>query len=1167
MKKNEFDRFRKSRIWRKSVMIMKLTTIFYFVCLMQVSATVYSQATLFKLNAENKTVVEVLREIEENSNFRFFYQNEQVDVNRRVNINANNVTVEQLLDDVFEGQGISYKVMADDLVLLGTDTKMKNLATDSFQQKSVSGKVVDKDNQPLPGVSVIIKGTTHGTVTNTDGNYNLPNIPDNSILQFSFVGMKSQEIDAGNLTTVNVTLLEETFGIDEVVAIGYGTNKRRDIIGSVSSLSSIDIQKLAPSSVESTLQGMASGVQVNSGPGVPGAPQQIKIRGVASISSGTDPLWIVDGIPVVSGSMDKSYDGEVNQSVLSMINPNDIESISVLKDAAATSIYGSRGANGVILVTTKSGKKGEAKFNADIKTGISNWAKSDIGYVNNKDYMSIMDLAFKNSGASGYSVENAIKNLDGATETMTQEEALATNTNWGDLISRTGNFYEANLSASQGSDKGNSYLSLKYRKDEGNLKFNSLENYSANVNLNYKIFNSFDLGFRLMVSYTDNDRIKSGDGKAGAGGWAQINSNSLPWMKVYDPAGFNGYWNSRAAVNALASVDPVNAVSNLKTMNILSALNAVWHSPIKGLYLKGEFGRNFVYSHGNSWRSDALLVNGAVAQESKYETNIINYNAYINYDVPINTNQELNIVTGVENTRSYGYYTNLKGENLVGLFPEVGTPNKLSGSSVLGGETYLRGYFGRANYKLFDRYLAGVSVRRDGISKFSPENRWATFLSGSLGWIISDEKFFNIEPVSLLKLRGSYGQTGNTNVPGGITSDLYGINSGTSSLEGKNNTYLQSIGNSDIKWETTTAFDAGVDFGFLNNRINGSVAFYQQMISDMILAVSLPQSAGISGGNTCWQNIGDMKNQGIEFNIGANVMKKGDFKWDVNFNISSNKNEVLALDPTSDANNVGIFQPGEGGIIRTITKTGLPWGTYFMADYAGVDAQKGIPLIYEVETIEDGTTRHTGKIIPATDENMSDNRMILKDKSALPKIIGGFNTTFTYKQFDLGVVLSFVSGNYIYNRLLQSSMTPNQGMLVLNEKLLTESWTKAGDNAYWPQVVAGNLYYYDSEGNPTDAGVKYGSDNNTPSSQYLEKGDYLKIRNITLGYNVPNQLINKWKINNIRLYVTANNLFTFTKFSGYDPELPIDQASGGSYSSFTSMPSARTFMFGLNVNF
>ena len=1142
--------------------------VFFFLCLSMFTAVAtetYSQSTKLSLSLNDVTIGDVLRNIEDQSEFRFFYT-DKVSTEKKISVDFRKTTINEVLDELFKDTNISYRVVGRQIALFKNGGNPEFLQ--SGQSHEVKGKVTNTAGDPIPGATIAIKGTTSGTITDVNGNYSLPKVSEGAILIFTFVGMKSQEIKPEGKSTINVKLEEETIGIEEVVAIGYGTQKKRDMIGSIASLNADEVKKMAPVSVESTLQGMAAGVQVNSGAGIPGAPQQIKIRGVGSISSGTDPLWIVDGIPIVSGPIDQSFNGETSQSILAMINPNDIESIQVLKDAAATSIYGSRGSNGVILVTTKTGKKGQTKIDLDIKSGVSDWAKTNIGYANGKDYISIMDLAMKNIGAGQYDPANVVKQLDGATETITRDEALNNNTNWIDAISHTGSFYEANLSVSQGSEKGNSYLSLKYRSDDSNLKFNSMESYSANINLNYNLMKNFDLGYHLLASYTDNDRVKSGDGKQGAGGWGQVNSNSLPWMKIYDSNGFNGYWNSRASVNALAGVDPINSQSNLKTINVLSGLNATWKLPIEGLSLKGEFGMNYVANRSRSWRSDALLVNGAVAQETQYETSTTNYNAYFNYDVPLPKIHVLNIVAGVENTRQIAHAMSLNGTGLVGKFPEVGTPNVLSGNSSLGGESYLRGFFGRANYKLDNKYLAGVSVRRDGISKFTADNRWATFLSGSLGWIISEEKFFHFKSVSLLKLRGSYGQTGNTNIPSGITTDGWGINSGSSTLASTNNTYLAFIGNSDIKWETTNSLDAGIDYGFFGNRINGSLAYYQKKVSNMLLAVTLPPSAGIwEAQNYCWQNIGDMKNDGFEFNVNSVIYNKHDFSFNLGFNISTNKNKVLSLDPASDANHVGILQAAEEGIIRTITKSGLPWGTYYMAEYAGVDSQKGIPLIYEVKTLDDGTTAHTGNIIPATNENMSNNRMMLKGKTALPKLLGGFNTNFTYKQFDLSLVWSFVTGNYIYNRVYQSSMTPNQGMLVLNKKLLTESWTKPGDKTYWPQVVAANLYMYDNAGNPTTSGVAYGSDNNTPSSQYLEKGDYLKLRNVTLGYTIPSDLINRYKINSARIYLSASNLLTFTKFSGYNPEAGIDQATGGSYSVFTSMPASRTFMFGLSLNF
>ena len=651
-----------------------------------------------------------------------------------------------------------------------------------------------------------------------------------------------------------------------------------------------------------------------------------------------------------------------------------------------------------------------------------------------------MDKAYANSKFSGtFDPQASLNQLDGVNATMTRAEAMATNTDWGDVISRTGMFNEVNISATQGSDKGSAYLSLRYRKDKSILKFNDMDLFSANANLNYNLHEVFNLNYRGNLSFSDNNRSKSDHGRGGAGGWAQVNAYSLPWMKVYDDTdtGINGFWNPLSGANALAGISPLNSESNLQTVNVLQGLNATLKLA-EGLTLVGEFGANLVFEKGLSYRGAGVRIDGAMAQENKNQHTIINYNAYLNYDKYFGEDHWLNIVTGVENTRSQFHNTYLESQSLIGSFREVGLPESIKGRSTLSSESYLRGYFGRANYKYKERYIVGTSARRDGISKFTPENRWATFLSGSAGWIISEEDFFNASIINLLKLRGSYGQTGNTNIPSGITSDKYSVRTGNNL--GIPSTELASIGNSDIKWETTSTLDFGFDFGFLNNRINGSLAYYKQSVEDMLLAVALPYSAGIFGGNVIWQNIGDMQNQGIEFNVDATILNKA-LTWKVGLNFSTNNNKILALDPESDTNNVGITQiePYEDRVI-TIFKTGLPLGNWYMAESAGVDPEKGIPMIYEVQVNEDGTTSHTGNIIPGTTSNMEENRMILKGKTSLPKFIGGFNSQFAFKNFDLNMNFSYATGHYIYNRMLQSTLTPNRGVRALSHKLLTEAW-------------------------------------------------------------------------------------------------------------------------------
>ena len=1039
------------------------------------------------------------------------------------------------------------------------------------QSKVVTGTVTDKEG-PLPGVTVIIKGTTSGMSTDTNGQY-LITVPDNdATLAFSFIGYASQEFTVGRQSVIDVVMIELVSEIEEVVVVGYGTMKKRDVLGSISTLKANDIMKTNPVSIDAALQGMASGVSVTSS-GVPGAPVQVKVRGVNSISSGTDPLWIIDGIPVTSGTLDASFNGEIRQNILSMINPSDIESIQVLKDAAATSIYGSRGSNGVIVVTTKKGKQGENSFDIDIRSGVSQWTKTDVGIATGREYVAIMDFAKSNARLSGLydpTVES-LSRLYNYQSAMTREEALKTNTNWVDQISRMGNFFDARLSASNGSEKAGSYLSLNYRKDNGNIKFNDMQTISANINTHYQALNVLTLGFKMLASYTDNNRIKSSDGTRGAGGWAQANSHSLPWMKVYDPNGINGYWNSQSYVNALAGIDPRNSESNLQSLNLISGLTTDLILPVKGLSLHGELGVNYVNSKAESWISVNVRETGTQAEENKIQSITTNYNTYLNYDRAFNDSHNINFVAGAEGTRGSVQTTRLIANDLYGIFHEIGTPGSLSGSSRLGGESYLMGIFGRANYNYSNKYYAGVSMRRDGISKFIRENRWATFLSGSLGWIISEEAFFNMEVINFLKLRGSYGQTGNTSIPTGITDDIWDIVSGSSTLQGSNSTQLVNIGNRDIKWETTSTLDVGFDFGLLKNRINGSVAWYRQTIEDMLLKVSLPYSAGITGtyGNAIWRNVGDMENYGWEFNVDATVIEQKNFRWNIGGNFSTNHNKILALDPESDATGTGFTPESDASSdneLRVIIKKGLPLGNWYMSEFAGVDPQKGIPMIYEIETLADGSTRHTGNVIPATTTHYANNRMILPGKSSIPKMVGGFNTNLSYKGFDMNMVWNFAAGHYIYNRLKQNMMTPSEGLWTLSRELLTNSWMRPDDHTKYAMTTIASTYYYDGEGNPSAESYNYGSER-TPSSLWLEKGDYLRLKNVQVGYNLPQKFCHAARMKTIRIYFSGSNLLTFTKFSGYDPEVEIGRNSISSVVFFSNLPQSSIYSFGLSAKF
>lgn len=1022
----------------------------------------------------------------------------------------------------------------------------------------IQGKVLSSDQSPLVGATIRIIDLNVVTTTDGTGSFSFSVEPGAYDLDVSYVSYQSAietgvEVRAGERSELTIVLQPDDVFLDEVVVVGYGTMKRRDVLGSIATVSSDDIQKQGATSMDAALQGMASGVTVTS-PGMPGAPVQVKVRGINSVSSGTDPLWIIDGIPVSSSSIG-GFNGATEQNVLSMFNPADIESIQVLKDAAATSIYGSRGSNGVIVVTTKSGKSGQRSFDVELKTGISNWTKTDIGIASGREFVEIMDLVRANSGLSGlYDPIQSLGQLDTYESVISREEAMQTNSQWADVISRTGNFIDARIAASSGTDKTTSYMSLNYRKDQSNLRYGDMQSLSSNININHKPFNSLTLGYRMLASYTDNNRISSGSGKQGTGGWAQVNSNALPFYRVYNPQGTNGYWNPGAMINPLASMDPMHSINNLQTLNLLSGLTAELQLPVQGLTLKGELGVNYVNSKANSWISEKVRILGNKADEAKITSSILNYNTYFNYDISLPSEHNFNVVAGLEGTRESNHITQLNATDLVGSYPEIGTPGTLSGSSRFGNEMYLMGMFGRANYNYQNRYYAGVSVRRDGISKFVGANRWANFLSGSLGWIVSEEAFFDSSTINLLKLRGSYGQTGNTNIPIGITEDLWADRSGTNTLQMSNSKSLTNIGNENIKWETTGTLDVGVEFGLWNNRVSGSVAWYNQTVKDMLLEAAVPQSAGIQLSNSIWENIGDMVNSGWEVDVRVGILDRGDLQWNVGGNFSTNYNQVLSLTPELDQSGNGLL-PSETP--REIIRKGLPLGNWYMAEYAGVDAQKGIPMIYEVEVLADGSTIHTGNIIPATTTNQTVNRMILDGKTSIPKFAGGFNTDLTYKGFSVSMIWNFAAGHYIYNRLRQSLMTPNTGLLTLSSDLLDQTWRQPGDDAKYPMPTYGNSYYYDSSGNPSETQVQYGSENVTPNSLYLEKGDYLRLKNLQVGYHFKNMFV----------YVSGTNLLTFTGFTGYDPEVNV---GGGTISSVVfanQMPQSRVFTLGISAKF
>ena len=738
------------------------------------------------------------------------------------------------------------------------------------QNATITGKVVDPKGEPLVGVSVLEQGTTNGTVTDMNGRYSIVVQKDSSPLRFSYMGFDNQEIVPGKRRVIDVTLTENSVVIDDVVVIAYGTKKRRDMIGSVSKIKSDEMSLMQGGRFENSLQGLASGVQVVND-GMPGSTPQIKIRGIGSIASGSDPLWVVDGI-VGGGS--------------TMVNSNDIESIEVLKDAAATAIYGSRGANGVIIVTTKKGKKGGLKFDVHYEGGITPITNSDLGLASTKTYFNIMDEARANVGLNPLDPQKDIIEpyYSNWTSPITREEAMNTDMDWVDLVTRMGHFHDINVALNQGGENSTTYASVNYRSDESSLKGLSMNAVSARLNSEFKK-GIVTLGTQSFLKF---DRKKS------TNKWAVV-SDKFPWRKVYDPEDPTGYWNPQMADgHPTATLDNDYQLSTGENFSFRTTLymdvNLKW---IKGLSVRADASYGYGLAQSDYWLSGLITntgnVDGNQGNKSKKTTKSQQYHAFAKYNREW-TDHGLDIVTGIEANRSYTDNAVVAGKNLSGEFQEPKIIGTMLGnnSAYIGGESYTFSFFNRIDYKFKQRYLLGASFVREGSSKFVKENRFGDFYSVSGGWIISDEAFMrNAGFISLLKLRGSYGETGNQNIPSEVTKNSYSIKS-KQYYNNMQNMFLWNIANKAAKWEKNKSIDLGLDYALFNNKVNGSIAYYRRTTSDMLMRVQLPASAGItnSGGNadnnSMWANVGSMYNQGFEFDINVTLVKK-DFEWNMKY--------------------------------------------------------------------------------------------------------------------------------------------------------------------------------------------------------------------------------------------------------------------------------------------
>ena len=978
-----------------------------------------------------------------------------------------------------------------------------------WAQTIITGKITDNHTgTPLSNVSVIIKGTSLGTATGTDGTYKLEVPKAGSTLIVTSVGYTSQEIAIHGL--INNIALESTSSknLDEVIVVGYGTKIKKDITSSISRITSKDFNNLPLPSFEQALQGRASGVFINSGSGKLGQALNIRVRGISSISADQQPFVVIDGVPIISQSLGSDTEPD---NPLATINPDDIESIEVLKDAASAAIYGSRASNGVLLVTTKSGKQGKTKVTAGYYTG---WSEPTHlrKFLNAAQYRELFDTAaihYRDIDLDPTSEDPLVAADEFEGETGTNDWNSKNDVNWGKQAFQNGNVQQYNVSLTGGDARTKFLLSASYNDQKGIIAGNRLTRGTGRINIDHSINSIFKIGTNLSLNQTDNYRVPSDNAFSNP-----LQLNALPPLQpVYDSTGMLNtetlYYNSL--------IDREGNNKNLsKTARTISNVYAeISFSP--SLRFRSQAGLDwnnlqesqFLGRRTLDGAPDGYSYNNQVTASVFTNTNTLSFNK------SINDNNIVDALAGIEYQKGQ-----TSGAGVTGLaFPSDRFTKIASAAIISAGtssETQFKflSYFLRGNYKLNNRYLLGASFRVDGSSRFGTDNRYGAFPAASAGWIISQENFLkNSRAISFLKLRSSYGVTGNAEIGNFSARSLYAA-SAYASISGL---VTSQIGDEKLKWENTKQFDIGLDFGLLKNRISGEIDLFTKKTTNLLLNVPVP---AVNGYSTITKNIGDMTNRGIEVVINGTILT-GEFKWTASVNVSTYKNEVTKL--------VAPVAPGSRTLGRLAV--GQPFGQFYGVKFLGADPANGDALFL-------------GKDGKSTNDYSMAQELILGNPN--PDYYGGINNHFNYKSFDLDIQCQFVKGGDLYN--IAGIFQSVNGNYFDNQTLDQMAfWRKQGDITMVPQPRL------------------YTSNGNQKSGRWIQDGSYFRVKSVNFGYNLPRQILRSAKIETARVYIAANNLLTFTKYTGYDPEVNTEYTSNVNLGhDFYTPPQARTITIGIN---
>jgi TonB-linked SusC/RagA family outer membrane protein len=1139
----------------------KLCFVLMSFAFLQVNAK--SQSLNVTLSEKNVSLKKVLSEIRKQSGCSMLYNSDLLESANTVSINVKNVSLDEALQLSVRNQPFGYE-LKDNTVLITPNKKTQK----QVPPIAVRGQIRDEKGLPLPGASVKVKGTTQATMSDEKGNFAFKAIDADAILVFSYVGYQSKEIKAAAMLVVNLVPVKSD--LNEVVVIGYGTQKKSETTGSLANVKGSVLADKPVTSFESALNGRATGVSMTANEGVVNQAPVFRIRGTNSLSLSSYPLVVVDGVPIFTD--DVNVGGNAGNNPLASINTSDIESIDIAKDAAATSIYGSRAANGVVFITTKSGKQGKAKVSYNGYYGVSNAAR--LAKVLNADqYLEIKNEGLKNAGTY-----DPVNNLYG---TSIGPDGNVIDTRWYDYIFRTGNSQNHDVSVSGANENTKYYFSVGYTDREGILRGNDYNRKSVSYNIEHKVNNWLKIGSKTNYSNDITSAILS----TGTG-VSSVSSNSVAYRLGFITAPIVGPYNRDGSFNIigpnvgvmdneghltstkrLGYTNPVlslsanddNTANNYIQANIFAEIH-----PLKWLTLRTLYGVNGMNSRTQRYfdprTNEASSSNGsATGISAKRQTEVWTNTANLAHQFG---SHSLDLLLGQEQQTSNGdqfglnrtnqsdpYYTNLQGG-----FGNVTVSNTANQQFY----SYLSSLFTRLQYNYSGKYFLTGNFRRDESSVLGLKNKQGDFWGFSGAWELAKEEFWTSSSLSKafnsFKLRASYGKVGNLSGIGDYASlstysaNLYG---------GLPGLYYSAAGNPDLRWETSKKTDLGINFSMLNYRLTADISYYKNNIDGLIFGVPTPSSAGLPGAveNSVLANVGSMYNKGVELSLNGSIIQGGNFSWNSSFNISYNKNEITSLAPGVTSllfNDVG----GSSGQV-SISLPGYPVGMIYAIRTAGVDAAtgrrvfldgQGKKILYQQVPssgrfqweYEDGTQ--------ARSVTTADDGVVYKNTN--PKFYGGLSNTFRYKGFDLDAMLTFQTGGNMYYATQASLMDyrfQNNSVKVLNR------WQKPGDVTEVPRVQDGDI---------TSWGYSI------PITANVYSSDFIRLKNLTLGYAIPKSITNKLKVENARFYASGQNLAILTKYPGSDPEVTSTGNTSATQGFDKNMtPNARTFTLGVQVGF